>query len=140
MAGNKSGPKADAFRWSINRAAMEFGADNMTLEKRRRAAGIEPGEDGYYSTRDIASLIFGDKEAETIRKISAEARQVELKNAITEGELIPVASVIKICARILVPVRQKILSSSLSEQERHDMLEDLVALATKDWTKEALDT
>lgn len=135
----RTGPKSESFRWSINRAAVEFGADNSTLERRRRAAGIEPGEDGCYSTRDVAAMIFGDKEAETIRKISAEARQVELKNAITEGELIPVSSVIKICARVLVPVRQKILSSSLSEQERHDMLEDLVALATKDWTKEALD-
>lgn len=135
----QGGHRNEAVRWSMYRAAQEFGTNERTLKKRQLALGIQPGEDGFFSSKDVAAMLFGDKEAETIRKISAEARGQELKNAVTEGELIPLASVLEICRRIIVPIRQRILSSSMSETERHDALADLVSLGEVDWSKEAGD-
>ena len=136
----KNGKVADALqRWTLNGAAREFGAHREQLERRRRALSIEAGKDGCFSTQQIAAMIFGDKEAETIGKLAAERRQVELKNALTEGELISVAYVIRLAESFLVPVRQKILSSSLTEEERADMLDELVKFGEVDWKVEAID-
>ena len=118
-------------------AINEFNMHYEMIARRQRALGIEPGEDGLYTTADIAKMVFGDKEAETIGKLAAERRNVELKNAILEGELIPVKSVLSLCARVVVPLRQKILSSNLSEQERHELLTDIVKLGEIDWAEEA---
>ena len=62
-----------ALRWTLNQAAREFGWHREALAKRQRALAIEPGEDGCFTTLNIAAMVFGDKEAETIRKLSAEA-------------------------------------------------------------------
>lgn len=129
-----------AVRWNFQQAEREFGVMRDTFAKRSRALGIEPGADGCYSSRDIAAMMFGDKEAETVGKLAAERRGQELKNALTEGELIPTATVIRLAESFLVPVRQRILSSSLTEEERAEMLEDLVKFGEVDWKVEAIET
>lgn len=118
-------------------AQREFGTHREQLERRRRALAIEPGADGCYTSREIAAMLFGDKEAETIGKIAAERKKVELDNARTEGEVIPTASAARISESFLVPVRQKILSCSMTDAEKDEMLLDLVRFGEVDWPKEA---
>ena len=132
-------PEAQSVRWSFQMAEREFGVKRDTLVSRARQLNILSAEDGAYSSADIAKMIFGDKEAETIGKLAAERRQVELKNALTEGELISVSYVIRLAESFLVPVRQRILSSSLTEDERAEMLDDLVKFGEVDWKTEAID-
>lgn len=126
-----------ALRWSLNLASQESGVHREQLERRRRQLGIDPREDGLYSTRDVLAMLFGDKEAELIGKLAAERKKVELDNARTEGEVIPTASALKIAGSFLVPARQKILSSSMPDAEKDDVLSDLVRLGDVDWKKEA---
>ena len=136
----RTGRKADELmRWTLNQAAREFGVHREILERRRRALAIEAGEDGCFASQQISAMMFGDKEAETIGKLAAERKNTELKNALIEGELISVALVIRLAESFLVPVRQRILSSELSEDDRAEMLEDLVKFGEVDWKTEAVD-
>ena len=140
MQNQKGGSRENAgrklsklLRWTLNQAALEFGAHRETLERRRRALSIEPGADGNFSSKDIASMLFGDKEAETIGKIAAERKSIEMDNARRAGELIPTSAVIALCEKILVPIRQKICSASMPDDEKNEMLSDLVTLGEIDW-------
>ena len=136
----RTGKKTDELmRWTLNQASREFGVHREQLERRRRALSIEAGQDGCFSSQQVSAMLFGDKEAETIGKLAAERRQIELKNALTEGELISVAYVIRLAESFLVPVRQRILSSGLSEDERAEILDDLVKFGEVDWKSEAID-
>lgn len=132
-------PAEKAIRWNLQMVEREFGTMRDTLAKRARGLSIEPDADGCYSSRDIAAMLFGDREAEMTGKIAAERKNTELKNALLEGELISTALVIRLAESFLVPVRQRILSSGLSEDERAEMLDDLVKFGEVDWNTEATD-
>ena len=131
-------PESKSIRWSFQQAERETGLGRDTFIKRARSAGIEPGPDGCYSTRQILALIHGDREAETIANILEDTRGKRLKNDIAEGALIYVELVIRLAESFLVPVRQRILSSGLSDEEKAEMLEDLVGMGEVDWSAEAV--
>jgi hypothetical protein len=46
-------------RWSLHKAEIEFGRSVQRIKTGLRAAGISPGADGKYSTREIATALFG---------------------------------------------------------------------------------
>lgn len=126
-------PASKALRWTLQLASLEFHTDPVTLEKRRRALGIEAGPDQMYSSFQIKQMIFGDKDAEMIGKLAAEREQIELKNGVTKKLLIETAIVIRWAARIVVPIRQRILSSPLADEDKHEILADLVRLGEADF-------
>jgi hypothetical protein len=128
--------KLECIRWSIELAASEFGIDRKTLTKRLKANDEEASGDGKFSTAQMFKAIAGDLESERIGLISAQRIGQEIKNAESAGELVPTRKVLALCERIIIPIRQKIISSSLTEQERHDLLSDLVRLGDVDWAKE----
>ena len=132
-----TGRRQEALRWTIQRAATEFGHDRTQLERRRRALGIEPGDDGCFTSQDIALMIFGDKEAEQIGLIAAQRREVEMRNQRAEGELMPVERVAILGERYVTAVRQVVLNSRLSDAEKKDALEEIVQLQETDWSHEA---
>lgn len=119
-------------------AERETGLGRDTFIKRARAAGIAPGEDGCYATKQIIALLHGDKEAETIANLAESTRGMKIKNDIAEGALISTQLVIRLGESFLVPVRQRILSSELSDEAKAEMLEDLVGMGELDWSAEAV--
>lgn len=129
-------PTSKALRWTLQQAATEFGNDRTQLERRRRALFIEPGEDGCFSSREIAALIFGDKEAEIIGKLAAERKHIEIKNAQLEAELVPTAAVCQLMEGMFVVIRQKICSSKMPQNLITEILEDLVSMGERDWAAE----
>ena len=131
-------PAEKAIRWNLQQAEREFGVMRDTLAKRARGLSIEPGADGCYSSRQILALIHGDKEAEAIANLAESTRGMKIKNDIAEGGVISTALVIRLAESFLVPVRQRILSSSLTDEEKVEMLEDLVAMGEVDWQTEAV--
>lgn len=120
-----AGRKLTEIRWTIELAASEFGLDRRTLTSRIRQLGLEPGKDRKFSTRDIAAAVFGDYDAERIRKTKEEADKLALANARERGELCEVSRVIAFCQGVGVVLRQKILGSSLMESEKDELLLDL---------------
>ena len=74
------GPKAaGGLRWTILRAADECGVPREAVRRGLRAAGIEPGKDGRYTTRQIFQALHGDLEAERIRETRARAELLEME-------------------------------------------------------------
>ena len=80
-------------RWSLHGAARELNVHRERLARRQRVLGIEPGEDGYFSSKDIIAMVHSDKEAEQIRLIAAQRQKLERENQEAEAEFIPVETV-----------------------------------------------
>lgn len=115
-----------SIRWTIENAAAEFGINPRTLSARLKQAGTVPGEDGRYSTKEIASAVFGDLEREKIRKTSAEADEIEKRNRERDGELVDVEEFAKEFDDAAVECVRVIESSALSNAEK-DTLRNALA-------------
>ena len=53
------------------------------------------------------------------------------------GEVMPTESAERVAQRFIVTARQRILSSSMTDPEKDEVLCDLVALGDVDWPREA---
>jgi hypothetical protein len=119
--------QAAGIRWSIYRAAMEFGIDRRTLARRLAAAGgIHPGDDGRYSTRDIVRAVFTDLEAERTRLTKAQADCAEIKYHELLRNWMPREPVIRLWNGTLEKMRGIISSRrDLPEPLKADLIRDL---------------
>ncbi len=134
---NRGSPRREILKWTLNMAEDEFGTKRDTLAGRARQLAIEPSEDGFFTSRQIAAMLFGDKEAEVIGKLAAERGLAEHELARKKGEVIRVELAEKLAAEYLVPARQRILGSGISDEEKNEILADLVKLGEIDWQTEA---
>jgi len=127
--------KSNPVRWSLLHAQFEFGVDRKTLQKRLNAEEVEPGKDGKYSTKQIASAVFGDIQGERLRKTREEADNLALKNAELRGELVQVALVKQMISEIILANKQTILASQLEQEGKNEILANLEALGGIAWDK-----
>ncbi len=127
--------QADSIRWSIGMAAREFGLAHKTVAQRVTSTGTVPDEDGLFSTAKIHAAIFGDFEAERLRKIKEEADKLALENDKTRGQLVETEAVYKHFEGIFVGFRARILSSGLADIEKDEILNDLRRLKSRDLSK-----
>lgn len=92
------------------------------------------GDDGLYSTRDIAAAIFGDLEAEKTRLTKAQADVTELKKRQLLLELVPVAVVEKVVGAIMQAFRQKVMAlPEISDRRKKEFLTDLQNVPIDDY-------
>jgi hypothetical protein len=87
---NISKKQSKPLRWTIELACYEFGINSRTLSTRLRLAGITPGKDGMYSTKEIDAAKNGDIQGERLRKEKGLADKLEIQNRKELGELIEV--------------------------------------------------
>src|SRR5215469_3549737 len=120
--------KQKPIRWTVEKASMEFGVHRRTITQRIREAGIETGEDGKYSTRDIADTIYGSLGAERLGKTRAERELLEIELGKERRDLIPSKRVYSLLEDVFVSVKMKILGSSMSEIEQDKLLVELSRL------------
>lgn len=121
----KVGRKTTYIRWTLTNASKEFGVNQEIIAKRLKGQGILPGEDGYYSTKQIATAVYGDLERERIRLTSAEADAQERENLLELGKLIDATEFEKDYAPIYVEMVRLIRSSKLTEDEQDALLAKL---------------
>ena len=121
----KVGRPAKVVRWSVDLAAKEFGSDRRTISKALGNAGIPPGEDGKWSTRDIVSAIFGDREAAELRVTVAKAEQLERRNRVAAGELVEVAAVIRFNEELAAALRERVMALDIPHATKEAMLGEL---------------
>ena len=122
----------DAFRWTVDRGSIEFSIDTKTLTARLRRANVLPGEDGKYSTAQIAGAVYGDHKLELIRgaQVDREMREIELSKM--RGETILVADVKPTLDNIHRAIRRIILTSKLSHAEQDAALREIASLKASD--------
>jgi len=74
----------------LQQASREFGVHREILERRRRAKSLEPGEDGMFSTGQIAEMVFGDNAAQAALELTvARKQQIDLDMQVTRRDRIP---------------------------------------------------
>jgi hypothetical protein len=112
-------------RWSIELASREFDLDHKTLRKRLVAADTVAGPDGCYSTPQITAAIFGDLYDQKLRIAKAQAEKLEIANKVRADELYEAEPIYRAFEAIFTAVRQKILASAMTNQEKDDLLRDL---------------
>lgn len=117
--------KSEPIRWTVDRAAVEFGIAHKTLRTKLALAGTNPGEDGRYSTKQIDAAIHDDISEERIRLTKEQADKTALQNAIIRAERPTVEAVYKTHEGIYIALRQTILASHLNDAEQAECLEDL---------------
>ena len=122
------GRPVDLIRWTLEMAGREFGIDRKTVAGRIRQSGALPGADGKFTTKDIASALFGDLEFEKIRKCKAEADQIEMEMAKSRLEFIEVADFTRCYEEVLTSCVRVIRSSKLSVADQDEILLALAKL------------
>jgi phage terminase Nu1 subunit (DNA packaging protein) len=77
-----------------------------------------------------------DLDAERLRKTTEEADKLALANARSRGELVEIHKVTKLGQKVLIAVRNRILSMPMTDEEKDSCLRELLALKEMDWTRE----
>lgn len=123
----------DAFRWTVDRGSIELSIDTKTLTARLRRANVLPGEDGKYSTAQIAGAVYGDHKLELIRGAQQENEMREVELARMRREVVPVEVAFQTVSNMLFAVRRVILTSRLSKEEQDACLKELAELNPSDF-------
>jgi hypothetical protein len=121
----RSNVPTEALRWSIERAGVEFGLGSQTLRKALAKNSTTPDVNGFYTTAQIVAAIYGALHVEKIRTQRARAQQLELQNAITKGEVVNRAELMKAFAQIADAIVSRIMASELSRTAKEDILRDI---------------
>ena len=118
-------------RWSLHKAEIEFGRAVRTIRSGLQAAGISPGKDGKYSTREIAEALFGfgtlerrAREAKMQQQID-QARLARNKLLQQEKILAPLAIMRFLVADLLAGTVSFIRHSSMTQQEKDQLIAQL---------------
>lgn len=118
-----TGPKTEgAIKWSVNRAAGEFGVTHQTLTRRLLAHGTQPDENGCYSTQQICAAVFGDKEGEKIRLTKEQADKLELENAKTRKEMADMEQVERVWTAWAIGIRDAVRDQEISADAKQTIL------------------
>src|SRR5438128_1403599 len=116
-----------SIRWTTSLASTEFNQGRESITKGLKANGIKPGDDGRYSTAQIADAIFGSAKLEReareakYRAQIDDAEMIRNEREIQEGRLVYVNHVRDIIADGLTKAVQIIRMSRLSDKEKREV-------------------
>lgn len=136
--------KTDQIALTASRFSALIGCDRNEILKRLAEQKAEPtgrknGGDEYSLRSLFQAAIGGDVTEQRLRKLRAEADKLEYDLATKRRDLIPVGEVEKLVIHCFTAIREIIWRSPLEEIQRRDILHQLMALKTHDWSKEAPD-
>ena len=114
-----------AIRWTLKGASSEFGIHPATLAKRIKTQGVEKGNDGRFSTKQICSAVFGDIDSEKLRLVREQADKFALDNAERRGDLIDLPKLSDAVNRQLNAIKAHLYASSLEEEDKDKLLADI---------------
>jgi hypothetical protein len=119
-------PSAQPVRWTVGRAAAEFGVDRKTLDRRIVDAGVKPStEDDCYSTAQIIAAVFGDLDAEKLRKMRAEADLAEMERDERARSLLAAEVVSAVWLDALTGLRAVVMAADVPKTTRAQLLKQL---------------
>lgn len=126
-------------KWSVNKAAIEFGVSRETIDKGLTRLGVKGTRGDTYSTKQIHEAIAGDFRHQRTRREAAAADRLEMENARTKRELIPLEENLAWQNKVLLPIRQRLLSLSGLMASRCNPSDPAHAQSQLDaWTRESL--
>lgn len=122
-------------RWTLNKAAEEFGFARQTVKNLVIREGIAPDEDSTYSTRQIVAALFGDLERQKQRRAKAEADLAEMERDERAKELMAVTAVESVWLEALGELRNVVLSLDLPADARARVMASLREIPLHEYTK-----
>lgn len=117
-------------RLNLSQASDALSMGRDTIRRKLAEMDITPDASNTYSLRDIIKAVFGDKYAEQLRKLKAEADARELANAERAGELVDFEDYSKHLESLAIHAKQLILDSKLAPGEQDAICNALAALFT----------
>jgi hypothetical protein len=115
-------------RWSVEKAAAEFGLTHPTLRKALAQNSIQADADGCFSTKEIASAVFGDLAGEKLLTQKQLTRKYTNENRITEGAYVDRAELDKLFAQVADAMKSRIEASDLDRTAQEDLLRELASV------------
>ena len=125
--------KIQSIRWTVERAATEFGCARETLSGRLKRGGIVAGADGKFSTKQICAAVHGDLESEKLRNLRDDAEIKEFELGRLKRELIPAENVQREWFAVAIAIRQAIWNFDAPEAVRRRWLGELRDLKIDDY-------
>lgn len=125
--------KIQSIRWTVERAATEFGCARETLSGRLKRASIVAGADGKFSTKQISAAVHGDLESEKLRNLRDDAEIKEFELGRLKRELIPAVGVHATWAAIIIALRTAVWNFDAPEAVRRQWLGELRDLKIDDY-------
>jgi hypothetical protein len=125
-----------------SRFASLVGADRHEIQRKLNEIGATPVEaDGRgeeFTIRDLVKAhMGGDIKREQLRRTKEEADRLAIQNARSRGELIEISEVIAMTRGFFSVLRSKVMSFSITEDERDQLLAGLQSFRDVDWSAEA---
>jgi len=113
--------------FSINKLSDLAGVSHNTMRKKLKVAGAKPDADGKYDLGVAIRSLLGFQDIAEERKglIAAQRERVELENEVSRGGLVHTSEVYKAYEGIFVAIRQTVLASHLSDEEKCELLREL---------------
>jgi hypothetical protein len=121
MRTSRSNLPDQPLRWSAEKAAAEFGLTHPTLRKLLAQNSIQGGADECYSTKEIATAVFGDLAGEKLLTQRELTRKYTNENRIVEGAYVDRAQLMALFTQVADSMTSRIESSSLTREEKHDL-------------------
>jgi hypothetical protein len=115
----------NSIRWSLTLAAAEFSIDRRSLQRCIAVAGLEPGNDGKFSTQQICTAVFGSLESEKTRLTKAQADCAEIKRETLLKRFFPRDAVERLWNGTLILLRNKVADAEIPEALKLELLKDL---------------
>lgn len=119
------GRQLERMRWTVPKAASEFGVNTNTLTRYIKAAGILAGKDGKFSTLDVAEAIYGDQHKELLSNRQKENALLDIELSRARNEVIEVEVVSQLLESIGAAAKRIIMLSGLSLSEKIATLNEL---------------
>lgn len=120
--------RASSIKATLNAWAVNLGMEPRTLETRLRKADVELERFQELSARDVIRALMGDKEAETIRNLKADADRKEREEQEARGELVKWPEVEeRITKTMILPLRQWIVTLPTTLDTRCNPREPAIA-------------
>ncbi len=120
-------------RWTIERAASEFGIDRKTLAGRIKTGSIVLGEDGKLSTRQITQAIFTDGEAARASLAISQKENFNLRNKKLADKLVDPTQCQQLWDSAMIALRTKISDAPIPDATKRDILKDLQSIPLNEY-------
>jgi len=97
-------------RWTVSKAATEWGIDRRTLTERLKAIGLDARKGVKFHTRDISRAVTGDLEQERILETRERRLALERDRLEADGDLVRFEGVNRLYTEACLPIRQRLLA------------------------------
>jgi phage terminase Nu1 subunit (DNA packaging protein) len=121
--------KMPLLRWTLNRAAREFGLSEQMIKSRLKKARILPDADGTWSTHQLVEALFDEATRGRARLYMAQAQRIETLNLARNGELYSAKDIAAHLTMVGQQLKRLLLGLDAPEEQLAEVFQALSAFS-----------